>query len=128
MPSLLEGIMYLSQIEEAIEALKSEELTAESAYKLAALYIIRDNISTNNHSYSQEGDETSLLPYYSKYSNAKRRYQLNLTTESEVLCTIKFACKELSDFIDTIYSNTDMNKERICIKSTIRALYEKYCD
>ena len=67
-----------------------------------------------------------ILPYYIKYRDIKTQYQLGKTTEGEVIQGIKRVCKELAEFIDALYSGTDMNKERLCIKDMLEQLHNKY--
>ena len=116
--------MNIDVIEQAIEELENSPETIENITELASLYIVRDNLKSSGYSNSYEN--TATLPYYDNYLDSKRRYQLKQTTEGEVIQGIKNTCRELKEFIEILYCNTDMNKERLCIKQMLKELYEKF--
>ena len=120
--------MNIQMIRDAIEELENEDVTYDNIDELASLYIVYNNLQRSGYSMitSVESEARDILPYYIKYQDIKRRYQTNQTTEGEVIQGIKKVCKELSEFIDALYSGTDMNKERLCIKDMIQQLNEKY--
>jgi len=119
--------MDIVAINEAIQALENDTTTFENVQELACLYIVRDNLTSGLKSESSGLNEVDdILPYYNKYVDIKRRYQLHQTSESEVIAGIKSVCKELEEFITQLYQGTDMNKERICIKQMIQDLSTKY--
>lgn len=120
--------MDIQMIRDAIEELENEDVTYDNINELASLYIVYNNLQRSGYSMitSVESEARDILPYYIKYQDIKRRYQTNQTTEGEVIQGIKKVCKELSEFIDALYSGTDMNKERLCIKDMIKQLNEKY--
>lgn len=122
--------MDIQIIRDAIEELENEDVTYDNIDELASLYIVYNNLQRSGYSMitSVESEAQDILPYYIKYQDIKRRYQTNQTTEGEVIQGIKKVCKELSEFIDVLYSGTDMNKERLCIKDMIKQLNEKYSE
>lgn len=122
--------MDLSSIEAAITELENSDTTVENVAELASLYICKDNLerSLNLMVDSVEEELNDVLPYYMKYRDTKRRYQLNEAIDSEVIQGIKDVCRELKEFINMMYYGTDMNKERICIRDMIHELAEKYKD
>jgi len=122
--------MDIIAINEAIEALENDDTTVDNVRELASLYICRENMKTGLKTMvddvKQEYDD--ILPYYLKYRDTKRRYQMNEAIDSEVIQGIKDVCRELQEFIAMLYQHTDMNKERLCIKDMIRTLAKKYSD
>ena len=122
--------MDLLAIEDAIEALETAETTPETVSELASLYICQSNLKPALKSVSDavQTEYDDILPYYLKYRDTKKRYQQNQAIDSEVIHGIKDVCRELKEFIDTLYQHTDMNKERLCIKEMIRTLAKKYSD
>lgn len=122
--------MDLLAIEEAIETLENDVTTVDNVSELASLYICRENmkagLKTTIDGVKQEYDD--ILPYYIKYRDTKRRYQINEAIDSEVIQGIKDVCRELREFVDMLYQHTDMNKERLCIKEMIKTLAQKYKD
>ena len=122
--------MDIVAIEDAIKTLEDSSTTPENVSELSALYICRENL---NHSLKLMVDAgkdelEDILPYYMKYRDTKKRYQRNEAIDSEVIQGIKNVCRELKEFIAVLYQNTDMNKERLCIKEMIHTLAKKYSD
>lgn len=118
----------LNEIESTIALLESGETTFSNCEKLAMLYICRDNIQTRLNPVPDTLDRelTDILPYYMKYRDIKKRYQLNQAIDNEVIQGIEDVCREVKEFIDTLYYCTDMNKERVCIRDMINDLHDKY--
>lgn len=120
--------MDIQIIEEAIEELETADTTYDNIAELSSLYIVYNNlkqpIKTMVDGVNNELQD--ILPYYIKYRDIKTRYQLGKTAEGEVIQGMKRVCKELAEFIDALYSGTDMNKERLCIKDMLVQLNEKY--
>lgn len=120
--------MDIVAIEEAIQELEIADTTVNNVSELASLYICRENLKggLNSKLDGIQGELEDIMPYYIKYRDIKRRYQLNQTNETEVIQGIKNVCREIQEFISTLYSGTDMNKERLCIVKTLEQLYKKY--
>lgn len=107
-------------IDEAIEALENESTTFDNVNELACLYIVREHLGNSRT------ELVDLFPYYKKYTEVKRRYQLDQTTEGEVIQNMKNVCKELQEFIEELHSHTDMARERKCLTDMLGCLYRKY--
>lgn len=122
------GFLGKHRTDEAIKTLENSDTTVENVSELASLYICQLNLKNrSNRQIERVEDELDdILPYYTKYREIKTRYQLNQTTEGEVIQGIKNVCREIQQFIDALYSGTDMNKERICINKMIEQMHEKY--
>ena len=118
--------MDISIIEKAIEDLENSEETEENVTLLSSLYIVRKNLNSSKISQNSH-DNYTQFPYYEKYISTKRKYQLNQTTEGEVIKDMKNVCIELKEFVNTLYYNTDMNKERMCIKQALQEIVENFC-
>lgn len=120
--------MDLVAINDAIETLENASTTSENVFELASLYICQERLKNRNMSKldTSMSELQDILPYYKKYVDIKTRYQLKQTSESEVIKGIKDVCRELSEFIDSLYSGTDMGKERRCITDMINKLWLKY--
>jgi hypothetical protein len=123
----MDNQMNLSDIEYEIDLLENEEFTAENVADLASLYIVYDNMKhdLNRTSDGIEKELNDILPSYQNYCESKKRYQLGNANEGEVIKTLNLLCKEISEFILSLYSGTDMNKERIYIRNEITKIYEK---
>lgn len=120
--------MDIQSIEDAIETLVNSDTTYDNVQELASLYIVHENLNSPLKTMvdGANNELEDILPYYIKYRDIKRKYQFNQTTEGEVIQGMKKVCKELAEFIDALYSGTDMNKERLCIKNMLVQLNEKY--
>jgi len=114
-------------IKEAIQSLEESETTPENVAELASLYIVYTHLTTEPVD-PVESELDDILPYYRKYRDIKRRYQLNQAIDGEVIHGMKDVCQELKEFIDMLYYSTDMNKERLCLKKLVKELAEKYKD
>ena len=118
--------MDIVAINEAIQSLENDDTTVDNVSELSALYICRDHLYRTQSFDATETELRDIFPYYKKYREVKYRYQLNQTTEGEVIENMNAVCKELKEFVDTLYSGTDMNKERMCIRQLLKELNEKY--
>lgn len=119
-----ENRMDIVAINEAIEILENKETNFDNVSELAMLYIVRNNHQSISDSASDELND--ILPCYQKYREVKGRYQQGMTSEGEVIRALKLLGQEIKEFIDNLYCNTDMNKERLYIKEMICQLNEKY--
>ena len=117
--------MDIVAIREAIINLENEETTPNNVSELAHLYTVYNQLSQNPEN-TGEDELSDIFPYYRKYLDTKRRYQQNKAIDSEVIQGIKDVCRELKEFIDVLYYNTDMNKERLCIRKLIADLFKQY--
>ena len=62
---------------------------------------------------------SDILPEYHKYVDIKTKYQLGEISEKAVETQIQRVCMEISEFIHTLYTGTDMSVERMYIKSML---------
>ena len=121
--------MDIQIIENTIDELEHSDISMNNAIELASLYIIRNNNLTGINKEETggiQGEIEDILPAYTKYRQVKTQYQLNNLPDFVVVKTLKLLCQEIEDVINLLYSNTDMNKERRCIKQMISNLYSKY--
>lgn len=107
--------MYIKDINRTIDELEKDSTTFENCEKLASLYIVRDKFNTQT-----EFDD--ILPQYTKYTDIKRRYQLGEVSEKLVEKQTKMVCKEISEFIHSLYSSTDIPEERTILKNMVNGL------
>lgn len=116
--------MDINVINNAITTLENEETTFDNVSELAMLYIVRDKMQ-NELMTGMSHSSNEILPTYKKYREIKTRYQLGQTDEGEVIRTTKLLCHEISEFLDNLFSCTDMLKERVLIIEETRKIYEK---
>lgn len=75
---------------------------------------------------TDEQELYDIIPEYERYKRIKRKYQMHEISDDAVINSIQLVCKELYEFIQILYCNTDMRKERIQIESVLRTLYDKF--
>lgn len=76
---------------------------------------------------TEEQELYDIIPEYNRYKRIKRKYQMHEISDTAVVDSIKRVCSELGEFIQVLYNNTDMRKERIQIESVISSLYNQIC-
>ena len=118
-------MLNIEEINNTIEELENGNTTFDNCLKLASLYIVRQNIKNANltPNFNEISHEyADILPQYHRYVEIKRKYQLGELTERAVENSIGGVCKEIYEFIHTLYSCTDMPVERDSIKDMISKL------
>ena len=106
--------MDINEIEETIHELENASNTFENAFKLSALYIVRENMKPPLKS-KIDGVETELhdiLPQYQSYVKVRRDFQLGKTTEDAVLKMLEELCQEIREFLQALYISTSNSQER----------------
>ncbi len=117
--------MDITAIEDNIRKLENTATTVDNVRELAFLYIVHDHLKNQNLRVGSDiiNDEfEDILPEYRKYVEIKRKYQLGELPEIEVKRSIKRVCKEVYEFIHTLYCCTDMPAERDCIDNLLAKL------
>lgn len=111
----------LDEIKRTVQELERGETSFASCSKLASLYIVLDHLNqagfTSNDVVAEYRD---ILPHYTQYCSIKADYQRGKISIDNVLVALSSVCKEISEFLSTLYSNTDSPDERIQIKKCIR--------
>lgn len=116
--------MNVYAINKAITELEKAETTYDNVQELSALYIIREYFQQTPDIVEKELND--ILPCYKQYINTKRDYQIGRATDTLLVNSMESVCKEITEFIETLYNNTELFKERLKIEKTIKELSEKY--
>ena len=121
-------MLNLEEINNTIEQLENGDTTFDACIKLASLYTVKEHISNNTiKSVDNVIDELNdILPAYTYYKEVKREYQLGNASETAIIKQINSVCKEISEFISTLYSGTDMLEERNIIIFMLSELAKRY--
>ena len=117
-------MLNMDEINNTIEELENGNTTYDACIKLSALYNVRDRLMNKETVDETEEELEDILPQYRLYCEVKRKYQLNELTEDAVVLAIKDVCTEVTEFIHTLYSSTDMQQERDTIKAMLNSLQE----
>ncbi len=118
-------MINISTINELIREMENSDTSLSTIRNLSALYNVRTHLLESNSKevVNKTTKELSdILPSYIQYINAKRKYQLHEITDETVYINMKELCKEIKEFIQTLYSGTDTEKERELIKQMIKEM------
>lgn len=110
--------MNIKTINDAIKDLETANTTVNNVEELAHLYIVRKHLIQDR----VEEELNDILPAYKNYVDVKKKYQLHETTQENVILALESTCKEMIEFISTLYSSTDFERERVLIKDIINTL------
>lgn len=117
----------LQAIDERINILEDNAISTEDIVELASLYVIKQNTKLPDMNViTAELDD--ILPQYKTYCNIKRRYQLGEVDQVAVIKALKGVCQEIKEFLCTLYSHTDMGKERILLLNMVEEIHKKFED
>lgn len=119
-------MLDLREIENTIEQLEGGTTTFDTCLKLASLYVVRDRLLESVDADITEAELKDILPQYKRYCEIKRKYQIGELSESAVLSSMILVCKEIKEFLQSLYSGTDMSEERNYIYNMIKELYSEY--
>lgn len=116
-------------IENTIRELEASETTFLTCDQLASLYVIRQfhtsRLNDENEPVYDVVEDTvhkelsDILPHYEIYCDKKREYQLGNINQGAVLLSLQEVCREIVEFVHTLYSSTDMPEERHIIEGTL---------
>ena len=118
--------MDLSTINDLIDELENSETSLSNIRNLSALYNVKSHILGNKTYDNVVKELNDVLPSYLQYVEVKRRYQLKEITDEAVISYLYRVCKEIKEFIQTLYSGTDTQKERDVLQDLINQLKEMF--
>ena len=108
-------------ITSTIAELEEGQTTYDNCLKLAALYIIRDNMDVDKEVETELGD---ILPQYRRHQEIKRKYYFNEVSPEAVNQSMSYLCTEIEEFLHTLYSSTNSETERNILKIMLKTVYE----
>ena len=118
-------MLNVAEIDEEIKRFEERELTRSNCETLASLYIIKYFYMNQPMNVVQEDkviDEyEDILPSYNRYKHMKAKFQMKEVSKEAVQESLEFVCKEIKEFISTLYTNSDMEEER----NIIIAMYQE---
>ena len=113
----------LVEVSKKIKELEEQKLSVDNCIKLSALYnILSQHTETTNDTIVNELND--ILPEYSKYKITKIKYQSGEISKEEVQTEMKKLCKELYEFLEVLYTCSDMKEERDCLLKTLTKAQE----
>ena len=117
--------MNLFDVEDMIKELEHSDSSYSTVRNLAALYIVRGQLQEKLNTVLKQSDDAVLIelydviPSYKSYVETKRKYQLGEISDTKVLEELKLLCKEIKEFINTLYVSTYNNEERQILKELV---------
>ena len=112
-------MLNIDEVNNTIAELENGETTFDACIKLASLYTVKEHFDCNDEVVEEYND---ILPQYRHYVEVKRKYQLGEVAETALEKQTMLVCKEISEFIQSLYSSTDMPTERNIIQDMINSL------
>ena len=118
-------MLDMNLVENTIQELENSDTTFVTCEKLASLYIVRHFNTDNSNAVIKavsddvEKELSDILPHYKKYCEMKREYQLNGTNKDAMLMQLMQVCREILEFVHTLYSTTDLPDQRAIIVGTL---------
>ena len=111
--------MNMQEIQDTIEELENGNTTYDNCIKLSALYSVRDNLKSDT-----EKELNDILPQFKMYVAVKKKYQLGELHREDLEFAIRSMCRDIEEFIETLYNNTELDSERATIHDMIERLAE----
>ena len=114
-------MLDMAMVENTIQELENADTNFANCEKLANLYIIRDHNTVTDNVTEELSD---ILPHYNIYCEKKRHYQMHKIGEDIVVDALQTVCHEIYEFMQTLYSSTDMIEERALLIALVDKLEE----
>lgn len=115
-------MLDMQEVRNTIEELEAGDTNFNNCQKLAILYTVRNNYNAGGYVDKVESELSDILPQYRNYCKVKRAFQLQQVTSDKVIFSMHNVCKEIREFIQTLYSNTDIPEEREELKTMVQGL------
>lgn len=114
--------MDINTVNALIDELEESDTSLSNIRNLSALYTVKAHLLGTSNYDSTTAELNDILPSYLQYIDAKRDYQMYKTTAKDVCINMQKLCKEIKEFIQTLYSNTDMPEERKIIEQMVKEI------
>lgn len=111
--------MDLEVITNLINDLEKSDPSLSNIRNLSALYTVRNNLKLNEDKTIRELSD--ILPSYVNYIDVKRKYQMG-DKDINIYTYLNNLCTEITEFMTSLYNNTDTPKEREMLQKVIRTL------
>lgn len=118
--------MDLIVINELITDLEKAESSLSNVRNLSALYNVRTHLIENKPKDIARKELDDILPSYIDYIGSKRKSAMTLISDEYTCINMQRLCKEIKDFIQSLYTGTSSDAERNVIKKLIADLREAF--
>lgn len=118
--------MNINTINELIDELENGDTSLSNIRNLSALYNVKTHLLGNNKFDSTVKELNDILPSYTDYIDTKRKYQLKEIPIDNVLIQLDNVCKEIGEFLKSLYCGTDTEEERTYLHNLVDYLKETF--
>ena len=115
-------IFQIKEVNDAINELLNGPLTLSNARNLSALIVVQSYLQNaiQSESDSLERELNDILPRYKEYYEIKRDYQLGKIPKDDIIISMRRVCKEVNEFLLSLYENTETVEERTMLKAMLK--------
>lgn len=117
--------MDLQEIDDLIARMENGQITDFTYVELASLYIIREHL-TKPVETMVDGVSEEILPCYCTYIDKRRRQQRKELSEDACISDLDELCCEIQDFIEALYLQCLLGKERRRVLKMLDDLKAKF--
>lgn len=114
--------MNIEIINNMIDELEQSEMSLSNIRNLSALYNVKSHLLGTTKFDKTSKELSDILPSYMQYVQSKRKYQLHEINETVLYNNMKELCREIKEFIQSVYSGTDTQTERDLLKQTLKEI------
>ena len=116
--------MNMQEIEDSIIELENGATNFNNCQKLASLYIVKEHYINKNKSLvnSVITELNDILPQYKTYKEVKTKYELHELPKERLILSMSYVCQEIKEFLQTLYSSSDMEEERDLLRQMLSNL------
>ena len=118
-------MLDIELINNTIEQLEDDETNFYNCQKLASLYIVKDHYIKSSIS-NEEKELRDMLPAYQEYCEIKKKYQMRELPDEAVVRSMKELCQEIKEFLQMLFTGTDMPQERKQLRTLIDTLNKEW--
>nr|DAE06076.1 MAG TPA: hypothetical protein [Siphoviridae sp. ctsxw88] len=92
--------------------------------ELKRLYKTENAETEQNKTDIAEKEYKDIQPRYAEYCNVKKQYQLNTVPQELLKQSTKYLCKEIEEFIQILYTNSDTDFEKTEFKNSLEKMLD----
>ena len=81
-------------------------------------------VSEDNVKCSIDKEYADIQPRYHEYCDVKREYQQNNIPVSALETSVVYLCKEIKEFMQVLYSNSDTEFEKTAFENVLREMLD----
>ena len=107
-----------------LQRLYDEQTKEEMPVEPVAVTSEKLPVSEDNVKCSIDKEYADIQPRYHEYCDVKREYQLNNIPVSALETSVVYLCKEIKEFMQVLYSNSDTEFEKTAFENVLREMLD----